>query len=443
MRSPVPTSRPAAFRRALTCAAAALTVLVAGCSSGAGATKSDGSITSDANETLLVWTDPTRQAGFEQFQKAHPDIKMKIETYDGNALLTKMKLFNRTGKGWPDILFDGRTTRIAQWTDPSMDYAQPLDALVPQDVRAQFGSSNDPCTADGKLYCLRNDLAQTVLWYDKTLMDQFGYQVPKTWDEYRTLGERVAKEHPGYIIGSAGSQFSYYDYFWASGCPIQQVTGPKKVHIDLKDPRCTRVAELLDPLVKAGSVTGVGLFDPEMAQLGKQGKVLMLPGASWLGDFLFKPENLFATPNGRIAAAPYPSWQGETTNWSGSVGGGIYVVSRHSKNMKGAAEVVQWMTTSTDYQKTAPTYPAYGPAAKAWAERLAGDKFYAADPFPVMEQQSAKVNPVESPTSYDVEGAFTEVLVPSVRSGAGIAAALDALQTRLVNLAKADGYVVE
>ncbi|MEV6040727.1 extracellular solute-binding protein [Nonomuraea sp. NPDC052116] len=426
------------FRIPLTaCLAGAL---LAACSSNTPAAVS-GAITEDRDATLLVWSDPTRLAGFEQFKKTHPNLKMKVETYDGQSLLTKIQLFNRTGKGWPDVIFAGQPNVVSQFAG-KLDYAQPLDSLVQEQIRKDFGTANAPCEVGGKLYCLRNDLAQTVLWYNKPLMERFGYQLPKTWNDYRALGERVAKEHPGYVIGSAGSFFTYYDYFWSSGCPIQQVTGPDKVHIDLKDPKCTRVADVLDPLVKNGSVTKAGLFDPEMAKLGKEGKVLMLPGASWLGDYLFKPKDLFATPNGQIAAAPYPSWDGETTNWSGSAGGGVYLVSRHSKNMKGAAEIIQWMTTDADYQKGAPTYPAYGPSADAWAKRLAGDPFYASDPFPVMREQAAKVNPVQQPTRYDVEGAFTQTVVPAIRSGGSVRAGLDALQAELVNLAKAQGYDV-
>lgn len=425
-------------------AVTAVALLAAGCSSG-GASAPEGSdeITNDKDATLVVWTDPTRQAGFEAFKKAHPDIKMKIETYDAAALVTKMKLFARTGKGWPDVLFDGQPSRIAEWVHPSTGYAQPLDELVSEDVQAEFGNGNASCEVDGTLYCLRNDLAQTVLWYDKELMDEFGYTVPTTWAEYQELGATVASEHPGYVVGSAGSFFTYYDYFWASGCPIQDVTGPEKVRIDLQDPTCTRVADMLDAMVENGSLTTAGLFDPEMAELGKEGKVLMLPGASWLGDFLFKPENLFATREGTLAAAPYPSWEGEETNWSGNAGGGIYVVSRHSKNIEDAARIAEWMATSAEYQTTAPTYPAHEPSAQAWAERLETDPFYAENPFPVMQDQAAKVNPVAKATRYDVESAFTEVLVPAIRSGDSIRDTLDELEQRLVNLAKSTGYEVE
>ena len=84
---------------------------------------------------------------------------------------------------------------------------------------------------EGQVYCLRNDLAQAVLWYNKTLMDKFGYTVPTTWEEYQALGEKVAKEHPGYIVGTAGDAWTPEVFMWASKCQANDVTGPKAVTV--------------------------------------------------------------------------------------------------------------------------------------------------------------------------------------------------------------------
>jgi multiple sugar transport system substrate-binding protein len=398
---------------------------------------------SDPNATLLVWTDSTRQAGFEMYKKSHPKVKMKIQTYDPASLLTKIQLFNRTGRGWPDVVFSGQPNDVAALSSPLFEYTQPLDSLVPKAVRDGFGTANASCKVDGKLVCLKNDLAQTVLWYNKPLMDKFGYTVPTTWDEYKDLGLRVATEHPGYIIGTAGSQFVYYDYLWSSGCPLQTVTGPDEVHIDTTDPTCTRVADLLDPLIAAGSVSRLSPFDPDVVKLGQKQKILMLPAASWFGDFVFKPEASYHSAEGTIAAAPYPMWEGEDKNYSGAAGGGIYLVSRHSADPQGAADIATWMATNNAYQVTAPTYPAYGPAAEAWAKRLASDAFYATDPFPVLQQQAALINPAEGPTRYPVEAPMTATVVQSVKSGGTIADGLPTLQSQLAELAQSVGYAVQ
>ncbi|PRY52876.1 multiple sugar transport system substrate-binding protein [Knoellia remsis] len=427
-----------AARRAVPAVAAGLALALTACSGGA----STGAAADDPNAPLLVWTDSTRQPAFEAYQKANPDVKMKIETYDSAALLTKIQLFNRTGKGWPDVLFDAVPNEVASLSSKLFDYAQPLNDLVPADVQKNFGTANAGCTIDGQLYCLKNDLAQSVLWYDKTLMGEFGYEVPKTWDEYAALGQKVAAEHPGYIIGTAGFKFVYYDFFWSSGCPLQTVTGPQQVKIDTKDPKCTRVTNLLDPLIEKGVVSRSGPFDADVVKLGKEKKILMMPGASWYGDFVFKPESSYALPQGRLAAAPYPTWSGESKAWSGATGGGIFLVSKHSKNKKGAAAIAQWMATDPGVQAEAPTYPAYGPAAEAWAAKRADDPFYAENPIPALKAQADLINPAESNTAYGVEDAITGTVVAKVRAGGTLADGMEDLQAQLTQLAQSVGYAV-
>ena len=93
-----------------------------------------------------------------------------------------------------------------------------------------------------------------MLYVNKKLMDQFGYKVPTTWQEWAALGAKVAKEHPGYIIGNMGDSYSHWLYLWPDRCPISQGVAPKTVRINSADVHCTRMATLLDPLIKSGVV---------------------------------------------------------------------------------------------------------------------------------------------------------------------------------------------
>jgi len=273
-------------------------------------------------------------------------------------------------------------------------------------------------------------------------MAKFGYQVPTTFAEYQALGIRVAKEHPGYVIGAAGASSVYYDYFWSSGCPLQAVMNSTQVTINTKDPKCTRVASTLDPLLANGSVSRLSPFDPGMNKLAKDNKILMVPAASWFGAYIFKATTAYAFPNGQIAAAPMPSWPGESTNFSGAQGGGIYVVSAHSTNMSGAVAVAQWVATNNAYQATAPTYPAYIPAAQAWLAAVKTDPFYAEDPSAVLSAAAGKINPAVGPTRYPMEGPLDATIVAAIKSGGTIAASLPDLQTQLSGLAQSAGYAV-
>ncbi|WP_033227384.1 extracellular solute-binding protein, partial [Streptomyces sp. NRRL F-6674] len=126
--------------------------------------------------------DSTRLDAAKAYQAAHPDAALDIVTYDGNAngsnaLKTKVQLFNRAGEGWPDVVFT-TDNNTASWASQGDDaFVAPLDkGLIDQATLDGFAKGAlDVCTVGGTVYCLRNDLAQVVLWYNKKLLDEFGY----------------------------------------------------------------------------------------------------------------------------------------------------------------------------------------------------------------------------------------------------------------------------
>ena len=423
---------------ALAAVAAASMLVLAGCS-GAGAEQET---KNDPNAPVVVWTDAVREPYFQAYQEEHPDVKLDVSVMDEAQLLTKIQLFNRAGKGWPDLVFVSDPNKIAALASPLYEnFPAELDELVPEDVQEGFGTANDRCKVDGKLVCLTNDLAQTVLFVNQPLMEEFGYDVPTTWEEYQELGADVAANHPGYYIGAVGGVSTYYEYFWSSGCPTQDVVDSREVEVNLEDEKCTRVTDILDPMLENGSVSRYAPFDAEMMEVGRAGKVLLLPGPTWYQD-LFRTEGAYNIPAGTMTVAPYPTWEGEDTNWSGNMGGGIYIVSRHAANIDAAVDAATWVATNTELQSTAQTYPAYGPAAEEWGKNIADAGYFIEDPFPVLQLAAANINPAVQPTRYDAPGAYITTVVAAVRSGKSMAEALPTLQSQLTQLAQQAGYAV-
>ena len=183
----------------------------------------------------------------DAFKKANPDVKINVGHYDGsangsNSFKTKIELFDRPAAAGRTSCSRPRTTTPrgrARGSNGKQAFAAVLDSgLVPKATLDNFTpGSLDPCTVDGKVYCLRNDLAQVVLWYNKTLLDQFGYSVPTTWEEYQALGEKVATEHPGYIIGAVGDTWTPEVYIWGSKCQANDITGPTSVTVNTTSTR--------------------------------------------------------------------------------------------------------------------------------------------------------------------------------------------------------------
>jgi ABC-type glycerol-3-phosphate transport system substrate-binding protein len=416
----------------------AVALVLAACGGGDGGTRNDG--------TLTVWVDATRLAATKQYQKAHPSVPMKIVSYDGDAngsnyLQTKVSLFNRTREGWPDVVFSSQNNETTWAVDAG--FAAPLDkGVVPESLLDGFAKgANDPCTVDGTLYCLRNDLSQTVLWYDATLMEQWHYAVPASWEDYDALGKRVAQEHPGYLVGSAGDTFTPEIYLWAGKCGANRITGPKAATVAATGPECRRMAALLDTLIQNHTLANTSVFSSDFDK-NLADKILMMPGPAWYGGALF--QGTFTIPAGRIAVAPMPQWAGDDEPSVGNVGGGTWLLSAHSANPKAAGDFLTWVTTSDDYQgKEAPGYPAYAPAAKTWLADQTASGYYVGDIATPLATAADQVWPGWGYGQFSQEAIWAAAVTPGLNAGKTIVSLLPAWQEAIVNHARADGYEVK
>lgn len=403
--------------------------------------------------SITIWVDAPRLPGAQLYATVMKGkVNVKVELHAQGDLLAKVQLFNRVKKGWPDVVF-GPPNDVAVLKNPLINNALPLDKyLTPAQVKG-FGNGNSWCKGtDGKTYCVKNDLAQTVLWYDTKLMTQFGYAVPTTMDQFAAIGADLAKNHPGYSLGALGDQALYSSYLWPSQCPLNQEKSATRVVINTASPKCTRVAKLLQPLVDSGVLDKRSPFDAGFIKdVGQAGKLVAEIGPSWWGEFVLRPAGSFAIPAGHIATAPMPMWAGEKVNYSGEWGGGIYTVSPHSKYPQAAVDFAMFMVSdkrnlvtvaNPDGSHGAPTFPAYGPGNALWAAKISSDSYYASNPFPAMLAQSNKIFTGEKPVRYDTNGAWGASFSPELLKDGNIQKAVDAYGSYISNLAQQLGYEV-
>jgi ABC-type glycerol-3-phosphate transport system substrate-binding protein len=429
---------------------------VAACGNGTSSTGSGSSSTGmkdgfvqapQSSGPLTVWVDSTRVPAVKAYEKANPNVKINMVVYDGDAngsdtLQTKVDLYNRVGSGWPDVVWSAENNEIS-WT-VSAGFTAPLnEGLIPNSVLGNFATGAlDPCTVNGKVYCLRNDLAFTVLWYNAKLMKQWGYQVPTTWQAYEQLGLEVAKQHPGYLVGNAGDTFTPEIYMWASQCQANDITGLRAVTVNVTSPNCTRMASLLDTLIKAGSMSKLSVFSTAFDK-NEKGKVLMLPGPAWFGGAVFDSSSGLNTPAGQIAIATMPQWPGTATPTAGNVGGGTWLLSAHSRHLAEAVNFLTWVTGNNAWQDVlTPGYPAYAPAAAVWLANQAKSDYYADNIAPVLEQAAGQVWSGWGYGQFSQEAVWASTIDPGLTAGKTITSMLPAWQSAITQHAEADGYQV-
>ena len=403
----------------------------------------------DASGSITVWVDAARLPVAEAYADAHPNVKVDIQTYDGDGngattLQTKIQLWNRSGSGWPDVIFSQQVNDPVWMAQKPFEFAAPVKDLIPADVLAEWpAASTAQCTVDGVQYCVQDNLAQVVLWVNQKLMDEFGYTVPTTWQEWAALGEKVAKEHPGYIVGNVGDSFGHWIYLWGGQCPLEQFQGDKLL-INSTDEHCTRMAGLLDPLIESGATPPLSVFTPDFAQAygGDDDKVLLMPGPAWYAQALF--DQTLHIPAGQMTAAMPLQWEDETPITTGQVGGGPWIISRHSENSAAAADFVIWATTvfNPSGSDARPGYPAYGPAADVWLADLAKNPYFAADPTPALKAAASLIWPGWNLVTYPDQPVWSNSVITKLVDGKDLSSLMKSFGDDLAQAAEAAGYTV-
>ena len=450
-------------RQVLLAAAVAASLAVAGCSSntsgpstsapGASGTASGTSYgfttaKQDPSAKITVWVDASRQPAADAFVKAHPEIPISVETYDGGAngsgsFQTKIEAFNQAGSGWPDVVFSTQNNDAAwasQGTDP---FVAPLNkGYFEQSFLDGFTpGALAPTTVDGTVYGLRNDLAPTVLWYDKSLMDQFGYTVPTPWEDYQALGEKVAAEHPGYIVGDVGDPWTEEVYFWGCKAPLNTVTGVGQFAANATDPHAVKAATLIDTLLAKGVLSQDSVFSPEFVQKNT-GKVLMLLGPVWYSGAIFDNKTSLNSKPGTIAAGLPLAWKGEDPA-AGNVGGGTWFISQHSTNLAAAKAFLEFVTSDPAYQvDLAPGLPAYKAVGDQWLAKQASSNFFAGDFAANVSKAAGEVWTGWGYPKFSQEAVWAKTVTPQLAAGKKLVDLLPTWEKAIKNEAQANGYKV-
>jgi multiple sugar transport system substrate-binding protein len=442
---------------ALAALATGISMLAVGCSD-PGTANTDNPYGFNAPEQIedspiTIWVDADRAKIAEEFKADHPEIEVNIETYDGNSggtnsFQTKIGLADAAGEGWPDVVWSGQVND-ASWATKSINGAQPFAAKLNTGVTEDgwldgyTPGALDPVTVDGDVYGARDNLAPVVFWYNKALFDEFGYDIPETWEDYEALGEKLAAEHPGYVLGSIGDPFTaVLTNMWSAQAPIYTVDGDT-FSADFADDHTTRMIDLMDNMYANGTLTLDGLFTPDWAANHKD-KVLGIPGPTWFtGAVIQNPDSLAAEAGTWGAGAPL-HWEGEEVG-TGNVGGGFWYGSSHSTNLKAVGEYLQYATSGPKSVEFITGLPAYESTASEWLDVQVNSGYWAdSDKFKdVVTGAASSIWAGWGATlSFSSEPAWAEIVAPALSSGGTIASVSEEWKTRYENDAQVNGYTV-
>jgi raffinose/stachyose/melibiose transport system substrate-binding protein len=202
---------------------------------------------------------------------------------------------------------------------------------------------------EGKLYSLPAELETLVLYYNKTLFEEKGWEPPKTIDELLALAEKI--EAAGIIPFAHGNTEWRPANEWFVGEFLNHVAGPQKVYdaltgkIPWTDPDLVNAVAILNDIQQRGWFMG-GLdryytttFDEFRAALGNGDAAMNIEG-TW---FLSSIGNFFgeeAGNNNDWGWVPVPSSSGEAIFDVGM--GSTYSINREARDPRAVAEFLTY-----------------------------------------------------------------------------------------------------
>ncbi|WP_026836063.1 extracellular solute-binding protein [Eubacterium xylanophilum] len=323
---------------------------------GCGGSGNSGSGSKDGGTTTLkMWTIATESDSFHQpyldaikdFEKAHPGVKIEMETFENEAYKTKIKAAV-AANDLPDVFFTWAGGFSKSFVESGKvhcldSYYSEYEKDIPKAALA-----ND--VYDGKLYGSVTCTPVSVMWYNEKLFKDNGVEVPKTWDEFKAacqtfiskgitpIGTSVkdtwvlAMLHDGLALKSAGTE--------------KVTKALTKQGQSYNDPDFVKAATCIKELVdmKAFIKGATGLSNDEASAEFYKEKVAMYFTGSWMGGSIMtdakKPEN--------FSVAPIPVVNDQNAKVTDFMGGGsdTLMVSESSENKDLAAKAAFEITRS-------------------------------------------------------------------------------------------------
>ena len=402
---------------------------------------------------LVVWYDAARAAFVKEYKQTHPGANIKWVLYSGDnngdgTLQSKFSLFNRVG--WkagvaPDVVFDEENYEAGWLGLPPFNDLLDLKKYIPKNVWSQDEGLGD-CLIGGKLLCLRNDNAANVLWVNTALWSQFfpGQSPPTTWAQYAADGQALVKSHPGYYIGEFGQPWDAETYLWGNECPINDATGKQVLLDNPSSPNCTTIAGLIDSAL--GAFTKDGPFTAAWVKDSTAMHMVMDIGAIWQGGAIYPSGPASQGPGTNVMEAYPPPAATNGAHVTGSIGGGLWMVTSHTAQPKAAAALVQFMDTSPKIQENPAItqgLPAYGPDQDAWLKSLDGVFANPSATEAAIKQAAGEIWAGWSPVPWSVESIFGNSVTPGLVNGGTFTAGLATLAGNIKSAAQSAGWQVK
>lgn len=244
-------------------------------------------------------------------------------------------------------------------------WLEPMDGWIsPDEARAFSPGAIQAATIGGKLYALPWYYDAGLLYYRKDLLDKYGFEPPRTWDELKEQAKTIVAGEgdpglAGFLFQGAKIEAltnSYLEMLWGMGGDVLDEDG--NVILDTPEGKGLEALRLFLSMVEDG-VTPRSVVEQSTddTRLNFQaGRAVFL--RNWVyGWGLFQGDD--SAVKGKVGIATLPSTEGYPP--AATLGGWFIGVSSYSRNKEAAMKFAQYLA-GFEAQKFRAVTQSYLPA---------------------------------------------------------------------------------
>jgi multiple sugar transport system substrate-binding protein len=400
----------------------------------------------DETVNLVLWSWlPDFQAEVDLFEKAHPNIKVKlVNAGQGPGEYTNLRAGLKAGSGLPDVCHVefqvvssfkqvNALADIGQWANPH---------------KGEFAAWSWNQVSDGdKVYAMPWDSGPIAILYRKDIFDKHGLSVPKTWDEFAEQAMKLHAAAPDtYLTDATFSDGGWVNsMLWQAGWRPFEVKGTE-IAIQVNSDAAKKFAAYWQKLLDAKAIEAKPGFVTEWFTSLDQGRYATWLTAGWGPVFL---TSFAKTSAGQWRAAPIPQWGAGkfvSANWGGST----LAVLTGTQHPKEAAELAIWLTTNKEattlYTTKQFLFPVVGALLDSPDFASKPFDFYGGQPVNQVFVESAKAVDASfqwSPFQDYVNQTMGDELGAAAGGKGTLAEAFDRLQDTFAQYARDQGFTVK
>jgi multiple sugar transport system substrate-binding protein len=286
---------------------------------------------------LWAWY-PEFKPVVDHFNATHTNIQVDwTNAGTGGDQYTKLQTALKAGKGAPDVvMLEFQELPTISLTKHLVD----MGKYGANNIKDNYVDWAWKQSSDGdKVYAIPVDAGPMGMLYREDLFRKYKLTVPKTWAEFKTVGQQLKAKNPKAFMANFGPNDAGFMHglFWQAGSKPYRysVSDLPNIGIKLNDPPAQKVMAYWDDLFKSGLADTTSFGTTDFYNGLSNGKYATYLAAGWGPGYL---QSVAKKTAGKWRAAPLPQWTaGE--NAQGDWGGSAFSVTDQSAHPKEATQV--------------------------------------------------------------------------------------------------------